>query len=67
MKLNLNDSDTLIKVLTECKNITYEHWQNSSPGTNREQKAYQTNYIFDILQRAIINLQENKQQKIVIK
>ena len=67
MKINLNDSDTLIKVLTECKNITYEHWQNASPGTYREQKADQTNYIFDILQTAIINLQENKHQKIVIK
>lgn len=67
MKINLSDSDTLIKVLAECKNITYEHWQKSSPGTYSEHKADQTNYIFDILQTAIINLQENKHQKIVIK
>lgn len=67
MKLNLSDSDTLIKVLTECKNITYEHWRKSGAGTDREQKADQANYIFDILRTAIINLQENKHQKIVIK
>lgn len=67
MKLDLSDSDTLIKVLTECKNITYEHWQDASPGTIKRQKADQTNYIFDILQTAIRKLQENKSQKIVIK